>query len=323
MQYLASIVVPLDGSPFAEHALPLAVQLATAWKSRLHLVTVHTPATTWNQGGEFPTFDPDLDQELRRQEANRLQAIAQRIGVESDIGVDTEVIDGPVGEALEKFVGQVRADLVVLTSHGRGGIARVVLGNTADLLVHRLSVPVLVIRPGHEVPPGSLRRRMLVPLDGSALAESIMEQAKTMARATRSDLLLAMILTPLPVLLPPFVWAPEVLEESPEIRERAGHTYLELWKKQLSEEGFDVDIQVRTARKVAKEILQLAKDEECSVIAMATHGASGLDRAILGSVTDQVLRHADIPILVLRPVPGADTASKLGSGVRETAHAPA
>ena len=74
-----------------------------------------------------------------------------------------------------------------------------------------------------------------------------------------------------------------------------------MWKKQLSREGFVVEIRVRTAKRVARELLQLAKDEECSMVAMATHGWGGLDRMMLGSVTDQVLRHTDVPVLVLRP----------------------
>jgi nucleotide-binding universal stress UspA family protein len=72
-------------------------------------------------------------------------------------------------------------------------------------------------------------------------------------------------------------------------------------KQELRAEGLVVQSRVRTARKVAREILGTARTEECSMVALATHGASGLDRVMLGSVADQVVRHADLPVLVLRP----------------------
>jgi nucleotide-binding universal stress UspA family protein len=316
LQYLTSILVSLDGSAYAEQALPLATGLVRMWGSRLRLVSVHTPATTWNAGGEFPLVDHDLDQQLREQEQSYLTEVAARITADGDLDIECTVLDGRVAEAIVNFVQQTRTDMVVLTSHGRGGLGRIVLGNTADQLVRRLEVPVLVVRAGQDAQQGP--HRILVPLDGSALSDSIMEQAKTVARVTRSELLLAMILQPLPILLPPFLWPPEKLTEPRELRERAGRTYLELWKKQLAGEGFAVQSRVRTARKVAKEILQLVKDEECGMIAMATHGASGLDRVMLGSVTDQVLRHAQVPVLVLRPVlPASAKDESLAGGAAE------
>lgn len=316
MQYLASILVPLDGSAFAERALPLATDLVRTWGSKLRLVSVHTPATTWNPGVEFPLVNPDLDQQLREQEQSYLEAVANRITAGGDLDVECMVLDGRVAEAIENHVQQTRTEMVVLTSHGRGGLGRIVLGNTADQLVRRLEVPVLVVRAGQDAQQGP--HRMLVPLDGSALSDSIVEQAKTIARATRSELMLAMILQPVPVLLPPFVWPPEKLTEIPEVRERAGRMYLELWAQELRSEGLEVQVRVRTATRVAKEILQLAVDEECSMIAMATHGAGGLDRVMLGSVTDQVLRHAQIPVLVLRPVlPASSRNESLAGGAAQ------
>ncbi len=315
MLYLSSILVPLDGSGFAEQALPHAIQLVRAWRSKLRLASVHVPASSWDPGREFSMVDPQLDQQLRDRELAYLSGIAKRIIDEHDFDVECAVLDGAVADALETYVAQTRTDLIVLTSHGRGGLGRVVLGNVADQLIRRLEVPILAIRPvdGAIRPP---LRRILVPLDGSALADSIMEQAKMFARVTRAELMLAMIMQPVPVLLPPFVWPPVQLLEPPEQREHAGRLYLDLWKQQLTEEGFAVQTRVRTARKVAKEILQLVKDEECGMLAIATHGAGGLDRIMLGSVTDQVLRHSEVPVLVLRPGLADRPEATPGRGMR-------
>ena len=301
MLQLSSILVPLDGSSFAEQALPFARQLALASGASLRLAYAHTPATTGDPGVEFRLFDPKEEQ-VRQNELAYLETMAKRLTNGGGLHVECALLKGTTAPALEDYVERTGTDLVVMTSHGRGGIGRLMLGNVADQLVRRLNVPVLVIRPGEKASPAeSQRRRILVPLDGSPLAESIMEEAKTFARITESELMLVMIVLPLPILLPPYAWPPETLTQSPEHRELAARQYLEAVMKQLKNEGLAVQSRVRTARKVTREILQVAKDEECNMVAMATHGSSGLDRMMLGSVADQVVRHADIPVLLLRP----------------------
>jgi nucleotide-binding universal stress UspA family protein len=315
MLQLSSILVPLDGSPFAEQALPLARELALASSARLRLVLVHSPATTWDPGVEFSLFDPEMERQVRERELGYLESVARRLRNGSGLHVDCALLNGTIAPSLEDYVERTGTDLVVMTSHGRGGLGRIVLGNVADQLVRRITVPVLVIRP--EQSPSALptRRRILVPLDGSPLAESILDQAKAFARITNSELLLLMVVQPAPILLPPFVWPPEGLTQPPDSRLLAARRYLEDTKEQLRREGLAVQSRVRTARKVGREILQVANDEECTLIAMATHGSSGLDRAMIGSVADQVVRHATTPVLLLQPwwVSEEDVAAPAGT----------
>lgn len=301
MLHISSITVPLDGSSFAEQALPLARQLAQHSNAGLRLVLVHTPASTWDPGVEFSLFDPEMERQLRERELGYLDAVAKRLIAGSGLPVECALLSGPIGESLEQYVERTGTDLVVMTSHGRGGLGRIVLGNVADQLVRRLNVPLLVVRPVETPVAQPERHRILVPLDGSPLAESILEEARIFARITGSELLLTMIVQPIPVLLPPFVWPPEQLTQSPEDRELAARRYIETVKERLKAEGLVVQSRVRVGRKVAREILRLAQDEKCSLVAMATHGAGGLDRMMLGSVADQVVRHAEMPVLLLRP----------------------
>jgi nucleotide-binding universal stress UspA family protein len=304
MLQFTSILVPLDGSSFAEQALPLARQLAAASSACLRLAYVHTPSASWDPGVEFSLFDPEIEKQVRERELSYLQSLARRLTNGGGLHVECALLNGSIAESLEEYVARTGTDLVIMTSHGRGGVGRMVLGNVADQLVHRLHVPVLVLRPEEKkrAPrPEPEHRRILVPLDGSGLAASILDEAITFARLTGSELLLLGVVQPPPVLVPPFVWEPEALLESPEHRELAVRRYLESIKARVRQEGITVQGRVHKARKVAREILNVARDEECSFIAMATHGASGPDRFILGSVADQVVRHADVPVLVLRP----------------------
>ena len=304
MLQFASILVPLDGSSFAEQALPLARQLAVASSACLRLAYVHTPSASWDPGVEFSLFDPEIEKQVRERELSYLQALARRLTNGGGLHVECALLNGSIAESLEEYVARTGTDLVVMTSHGRGGVGRMVLGNVADQLVHRLHVPVLVLRPEEKkrAPrPEPEHRRILVPLDGSELAASILDEAVTFARLTGSELMLLSVVQPPPVLVPPFVWQPEALLESPEHRELSVRRYLETVKERVRQEGLTVQSRVHKARKVAREILNVARDEDCSFIALATHGASGPDRLILGSVADQVVRHADVPVLILRP----------------------
>jgi nucleotide-binding universal stress UspA family protein len=301
---LSGITVPLDGSAFAEQALPLAVEFAQASNACLRLAYVHTPAAAWDPGVEFSLFDPELEQQVREREMAYLDRVAHQLNRGGGLHLERVLLNGTIASALEEYVERSGTDLVVMTSHGRGGVSRLLLGNVADQLILKLRVPVLVVRPEEmkQAPREEYgHRRILVPLDGSPLAASVLEQTKAFARMTQSELLLVMVVQPVPVLLPPFIWPPEKLVESPERRELEGRRYLEKLKKELRAEGIAVESRVRTGRKVAREILEVARNEECKMIALATHGASGLDRVMLGSVADQVVRHADIPVLVLRP----------------------
>jgi nucleotide-binding universal stress UspA family protein len=303
---LSGITVPLDGSAFAEQALPLAVELAQASSACLRLVYVHTPATAWDPGVEFSLFDPELEKQVREREMAYLDRLGHQLTKGGGLHVERALLNGTIATSLEEYVERTGTDLVVMTSHGRGGVSRLLLGNVADQLILKLRVPVLVVRPEElkQAPAEEYRhRRILVPLDGSPLAASVLEQAKAFARMTQSELVLLMVVQPVPVLLPPFIWPPEKLVEPPEQRELEGRRYLEGLKQELRAEGLAVQTRVHTARKVAREILHTARNEACGMIALATHGASGLDRIMLGSIADQVVRHADIPVLVLRPEP--------------------
>jgi nucleotide-binding universal stress UspA family protein len=303
MLQLSSILVPLDGSAFAEQALPIARRLAAASSATLRLVYVHTPSATWDPGVEFSLFDPEVEQQVREREYAYLDSLSKKLTKGGGLHVDCTLLNGQIAESLEEYAERTGTDLVVMTSHGRGGVGRMVLGNVADQLVHHLNVPVLILRPEEKKKAGSgpQANRILVPLDGSALAESILDQAVVFASLMGSELMLASVVQPIPVLLPPFVWAPDRLTESPEQRELETRRYLEGIKDQLRRQGHKVQSRVRKGSKIATEILALAREEECGMIAMATHGASGLDRLMLGSVADQVVRHADVPVLVLRP----------------------
>jgi nucleotide-binding universal stress UspA family protein len=209
--------------------------------------------------------------------------------------------------------GQAEAlgvDLVVLTTHGRGPLGRFWLGSVADALVRRLPVPALLVRPQEGAPAAEAVRHILVPLDGSPLAEQILEPAAALAELTGAAVTLLRVVGPVP---PPGAEVPDglieeavqqLLEKTAELQERvnAGASQgLETAAARLRERGLVVQTRVAVADAPAPAILDAAREVGADLIALATHGRRGLKRLLLGSVADKVVRGGTLPVLLLRP----------------------
>src|SRR5262245_54091716 len=142
-----TVLVPLDGSPFGEHALPLAVSVARRTGADLHLVHVHVPTVS----AEGPVLvDAARDAQEEGREFIYLREVAGRVTARAPtVAVTTQVLSGAeataLADALLKAAAEVEADLIVLSSHGRTGLARWWSGNVADDLVHRTSTPLLLV----------------------------------------------------------------------------------------------------------------------------------------------------------------------------------
>lgn len=302
-----SLLVPLDGSKFAEQAIPLALSIARKSKATLRLVQIHVPYVYVDS---MVTLDAPLDRELRAREARYLESVGNRVRQESGLTVQTAIIDGAIADVLSSDARNAKVDLIVMTTHGRGPLSRFWLGSVADQLVRSAPVPVLLVRP-QETPAGraepSVLEHLLIPLDGSPLAEQILEPARELACLTQAEITLLRVIRPL-----------DAVDESPadkilagmsekmirqlhELHEqvrREAEDYLKRLAEQLRSRGAKVRTSVVTEERVAETILSQARANSQDVIALSTHARHGLARLFLGSVADKVLRGAATPVLV-------------------------
>lgn len=297
-----SILLPLDGSSFGEHALPFAVGIARRAGSVVQAVHVHLPVAVTPIA---PTHAPDVIQrwetEAREAAQEYMNEVAGRLSSALGTAAQAVVLEGPVLPTLEDFLRRSGSDLVVMTTHGRGPLSRAWLGSIADGMVRQASVPVLLIRPeGEAVPPPDQDpeiRHILVPLDGSGLAESALEHATGLGRLYGARYTLIRIVTPqAPVGYPPAPhgsWIEPGAEESDGGKARE---YLEGVAERLRADELEVDTLVIHHIQPAVAILAAA-ERDVDLIAMATHGRGGFSRAILGSVADKVIRGASVPVL--------------------------
>lgn len=300
-----TILVPLDGSAFAEHALPLALAIARRMDAALRLVQVHDPVATL-AGMEGAIVDPGWDAAARENERAYLDGAVERLRKLGAVPVTSALRDGPVAAAVDAEAAVHQAALVVMTSHGRGGLSRLWLGSVADQFIRRSTgTPILLLRP-HEAAPDfqndAAPRHFLIPLDGSALAEQILPPALALGRALGADFTLLRAIDPL---LPAGLDAEGFLvcgldaAALPGLRADA-ETYLERVAERLRKNGAVVRTRVVVNGRPELAILEAAA-APTDLTALATHGRGGMQRLLLGGVADKVLRGSSTPVLVLHP----------------------
>lgn len=306
-----TVLLPLDGSPFGEHALQLATTLARRSGARLALVHVHNPnadVVNWEPVTPFryeglEKSEREWEGEERKSEAAYLSARALQIAKQLNGTAQCKVISGPVCSALEQEIAEANPDLIVMATHGRGGFSRAWLGSVADTLIRNIHKPILLVRTETEDAPLTPVKtgHVLIPLDGSQLAESIVPFALQLGEGTPTSYTLLRVVPP--------VWtAPEVMSEPDVMAEGAlkervtgAREYLARVADTMSAETVNVNMDVVIGTAPAAAILERARTVEADIIAMATHGRGGVKRLILGSVADKVLRAAPVPILLYHP----------------------
>jgi len=185
-----------------------------------------------------------------------------------------------------------RMDLVVMSTHGRSGLKRLVLGSVTEDVLRRVEVPLLVTRP--EIPPRPWDR-IVVALDGSPRGEAILQDVVPLARRMKASVALIQSALP-PVTMSGVGDVPGVrVDENP-------LPYLERVRARLASEGVDATVAALEGR-AGFQILRYAQESNASLLCMTTHGRSGLARIVLGSIADEVLRQAPCPVLLRRSVP--------------------
>jgi nucleotide-binding universal stress UspA family protein len=183
-----------------------------------------------------------------------------------------------------------------MTTHGRGPVSRFFLGSVADELLRRSPVPLLLTRSHERAPaliPEPVLRNVLIPLDGSALAEQVLGPALDLARLMASRCTLLRVVEAGP---PPHGRTEQAVAE-------AG-AYLEHLAGWVREPALPVEARVVVAPHAAAAIIQEAQAQGSDLIALATHGRGGVRRMLLGSVADKVIRATTTPVLVYRPPAG-------------------
>lgn len=293
-------MVPLDGSDFAEDALPMARLLASRMGARLHLVHVIRAVPDMSLKG--PEVDMEWIAEARKGTEGYLEDLAAAIREEDGTETSVAALEGRVVPALREYASHENVDLVVLTTHGSGGVQRWWLGSVADGLVRTARGHLLLVRPWDETedrPSGEPRfQKVAVPLDGSELAEVALEPAVELARVFDAELTLLRVV-PAPVELTSIYGMAGVRMEGEGYRKRVEEAREYLDRVASGLEGLRVSAAVLEDQEPAAGVIEGTREAGADLLALSTRGRGGVARAVLGSVADKVVRSTVLPVLVV------------------------
>ncbi len=310
-----TIVVPLDGSSLAARAVPYATRLARGTGGRLVFV----------QATLAPPLPGQSEREARAAATRRaeieLNAVVDRLRAEG-LTAEARVYHEDAPTAILDAAAQDGADLIVMSTHGRSGLGRWVYGSVADRVLRAATIPMLLVPAACTGSwPADRPLRILVPLDGSPLAEAALGPAAELARTLGAELLLLQVLEyPLPAVADGGTYMPP-WDQDADLA--AARQYLEAIADGLRATGQRVAVLAVAAppSPVAQAVTTIAaviQDEHVDAIAMGTHGRGGLARLVMGSVATGVLQHATVPVLVVRPAAtparDAQTAAQSATG---------
>lgn len=296
----ARIVVALDTSEIAETALPLARALAQPGNVPVTLVSViETPADYF----AWVHAKSHLDEMLER-ETERRTYLEGLLGQFEGAAVDVVVLRGHAANELVTYIEGLDDPLLVMTSHGRTGLRRLMVGSVVARVLHSVTCPVVVSRaslPDHPVEITSNITKVVVPLDGSSFAE----HALATAEAVLSDPAVEFHLVRVPeqVYWQSSAYGVADYESIELYMDAAGEeakTYLGTLADELTKRGRTVTWEVRVGL-IADVILETVKHTSANLIAMSSHGRSGFTRFVMGSVAERVLHESSVPVLMVGP----------------------
>jgi nucleotide-binding universal stress UspA family protein len=305
---MKKILIPLDGSELAEQALDPALRLASRHGTDVVLASVVSdlPPVPLSAGdGELVS---NWLKEEEERAARYLEEVEKRVNEQyPGVSVDTRVELGPVSRTLLAQAEEAGAELIALTTHGRGAWQRAWLGSVADGVIRKAHRPVLLLGNNEEsrdlFRQDSSPSHVMVPLDGSRAAEQVLDPLRAMLPETGGKVtLISVLLRPFPLAS---TYLPHAVEEGTILEEREKRTrdYLEEVSERWSPEGVKVVTDVVAAEDVASALLNRSKEDGVDLLALSTRGRGGVSRLVLGSVADKLVRSAQLPVLAVRRAP--------------------
>lgn len=304
------IVVPLDGSELAEVSLPYAEELMRRLGTQLVLLSVC-------EGGEETERSEYLQTVVARLKRRAARYAERHPGIPvAEPNPETILLKGKPSEAIIDYVEANALDLTMMATHGRSGISRWALGSVADKVIRGLSRPVCLIRARgcqSEVHPDCLVGRIFAPLDGSEAGEAALPYIEALAAKARVEVVLFQVV-PKPERSSEVTWM-----EIRKVEERHARIYLHKVQSYLGSKGIAVRSQIEFGGNPAEQIIEVSARSSAAVIAMSTHGRTGVNRLVFGSVAEKVLRAARTPLLLVR-APGAEAPDEYGEAVCKGAH---
>ncbi len=285
------ILIPLDGSRLAELALPYAEELAGTFSSEVDLVCVCEPAES-----QYRPLHQLYIEKMAELMENHIKG-------DTEVKVKSAVLLGEPAEEIVDYAKKSGVNLIIMVSHGRSGIMLWAMGSIINKVLQRISMPMLLIRakaPSLKVSQGKMFNRILIPLDGSETGEAALPYIGELTKKLEPEVILLQVVAPGQHVhtIGGLDYVP-FTEQQVELMRADAKQYLEKVSKKLTGTKGAIKSEVRIGD-AAKEIIKLADETNTSLVAISTHGRSGIRQWIFGNVAHKVLQGGNTPILLVR-----------------------
>jgi nucleotide-binding universal stress UspA family protein len=290
------ILIPIDDSRCSTHAATLGLDLARQFNSSVFITHVIEDLPKIYQGGDWA--EALLEQGERVLDKWRTKGEEQKIKLETSVVTSRDTAEGIIKTARENA-----CDLIVMGTHGRKGLAHAFLGSVAERVTRLATIPVLLVRESkHTATP--TWQRILVAVDGSTASRKALKVADQLAQTTGAELHLLHVIPDLP---PPLVdpigggavTASLTYENTLKELEHDAHIVMEVSRAEVETEKTVFHTARAQRERIADTVVRYASEHQCDLIVMGTHGRTGLNHLLLGSVAEGVAHTTPVPLLLI------------------------
>jgi nucleotide-binding universal stress UspA family protein len=310
------ILLPLDGSTLAEGVLPHAVALVRAFHSRLTLLRVVFVKKNSNQPG---MVNP-MDWQMQKSEAESyLKTIQERL---AEVGVASEVrvVEGNPAQEIIDYARDEKAELIVLSSHGRGGLSEWNINSVVQKVLYRAFVPVMIVRSYNasaDKLTGLTYDRILLPLDGSKRAECSLPIAKSIGGAQEARVLLTHIVAEpiLPKQTPLNEKDRKLIRRLTQLNIDEAERYFDSLQDQFGDGELETIIE--TSPKSTASLHDIVDREKIDLVILCAHGYSGENRWPYGNITLNFIAYGTTPLIIIQDLTEDEIAKSLAEKYAE------
>jgi len=299
------ILAPLDGSKTAEMVLPNVVRLARESKAKVVLLTVEAPGLDARKAESSWSNMGDALATLERPDAQMKAYMDSAVGMLAGMGVraTTATVTGEAAEEILSYATDNDCDLIAMSTRGRSDLKRGLMGSVTDAVVRASKVPVLAVGPksveGKDL-DGAIRS-VVVPLDGSELAETVLPHVEKLAKLLSLEVVLVRVVRMFPWAYGAYERVPMDTTDIEAASELEAKEYLAPVEARFTAKGIKCRTEVLHGVPWDK-IVNFSGSTNDMMVAISTHGRSGITRLVLGSVADMLIRSLETPVLVVRPL---------------------
>jgi nucleotide-binding universal stress UspA family protein len=298
------ILIPIDSQPLSQHAAKIGLEVARQFAARVTMVHVLEVHPMFALQTEFAASGVVLA------EAQKLLELWVALAEQQGIKLETKILEdetGNVAASITTAAEEWNSDLILMGTQGREGFDRLLVGSVAERVARTANQPVMLVRGTAEAVKANPISSLLVSIDGSLEGQVALKTAGGLAAQLSIGLHVLHVVPDMPLpmsdglgfgtlLYQPEPWLEALNNQGRAIIEKAKATLESI----LKPEHLETSMVQQNGQRIAQVILKFATEHGSSLIVLGTHGRSGIDRLLLGSIADGVIHHADVPVLLVR-----------------------